>query len=225
MEWYENYQITPAVQSAIKRANQRIVQTVKTFGKDSSIYKQNVGKFKKEVYKDFIPYYSRSKSGNFTFSARAINKAIRSGKANRSFINQFLAEVAGIKIDPEGNVVEIEKGGIPTVSEIEKKTKKKIASWGESPDMYTKQEIRNIAEELAEFSESFDTSYQIYMANFGQEGAEGDPVVRELYGNYRTSGHRLTYKQLQVIKDRMDEQVKLFKAGALDFEKDNTEEL
>ena len=220
MEWYQNYQITPSVQSALKRSNQRIVQTIKTFGKSSSIYKQNIGKFQKGPYSKYL---STSKSGNLKFDVRTINKLIRSGNVPRSEINQFLSEAAGIKIDPEGNVVKIENGGIPTVSEIEKKTRKKISSWGESEDMYNKQEVRDIAEQLAEFSENFQTTYEAYIANFGEASAREDSVVRELYGDYRA--HRLTYRQLQQIKNKMEADLKEAKEESLQFERDNTEEL
>ena len=52
----------------------------------------------------------------------------------------FIAIVLIVPFTLGINVVEIENGGIPTVSEIEKKTRKKISSWGESEDMYSKQE-------------------------------------------------------------------------------------
>ena len=214
MSSYNQLQSTQ-ITSAIKRANQRIAQLSKTYGSNSSVYKQEAGKFLKGAYKPFI---GTSKSGNIKFDIRAINKLIRS-QGNSSQVQRMLAEITGIKFDSEGDIKEIKGAGVPTVSELNKRTEKKLERWGEDPGDYSKKELQNITEQLAEFSENFQTAYNEYIANFGESEARKDTTIQTLYGEFRNK--RLSYRDLEQIKKRMEEANAAARSEALEFEKEN----
>lgn len=223
--WYENPEITKEVQRTLKRANQRIVQVAKTFGKDSSTYNQYVGKtLSKRIVKDFVTVSEGgkkvgkgvTKGGYQKLDVRSINKMIRSGNADLSKVNQILAEFGGIRITPKGQIREVEGGGVPTLTSIEQRTRQKIENMGDSPDMYSKKEVRDITEELAEFSKNFQTVYDDYKAEFGIEAGADDPVIGQLYGKNRSG--RLSYKKLQDIKNKMEADLKEAESNALAFE-------
>lgn len=207
---------TTQITSAIKRANQRIAQLSKTYGRNSSVYKQEAGKFLKGAYKPFV---GTSKSGNIKFDIREINKLIRS-QGNSSQVQRMIAEIAGIKFDQEGDIKEIKGAGVPTVSELTKRTEKKLERWGEDPGDYSKKELQNITEQLAEFSENFQTAYNEYIANFGESEARKDTTIQTLYGEFRNK--RLTYRELEQIKKRMEEANAAARSEALEFEKENS---
>lgn len=207
---------TQQITSALKRANQRIAQLSKTYGRNSSIYKQEAGKFLKGSYK---PYISTSASGNIKFDIRSINKLIRS-QGDTSQVQRMIAEMTGIKFDSEGNAKQIKGGGVPTVSELTKRTEKKLERWGEDPGEYSKKELQAITETLAEFSENFQTAYNEYIANYGESEARKDTTIQTLYGDFRNK--RLTYREMEQIKKRMEEMNALAKGQALEFEEDNT---
>lgn len=206
---------TTQITSAIKRANQRIAQLSKTYGRNSSVYKQEAGKFLKGAYKPFV---GTSKSGNIKFDIREINKLIRS-QGNSSQVQRMIAEIAGIKFDQEGNIKEIKGAGVSTVSELTKRTEKKLERWGEDPGDYSKKELQNITEQLAEFSENFQTAYNEYIANFGESEARKDTTIQTLYGEFRNK--RLTYRELEQIKKRMEDANAAARSEALEFEKEN----
>lgn len=207
---------TTQITSAIKRANQRIAQLSKTYGRNSSVYKQEAGKFLKGAYKPFV---GTSKSGNIKFDIREINKLIRS-QGNSSQVQRMIAEIAGIKFDQEGDIKEIKGAGVPTVSELTKRTEKKLERWGEDPGDYSKKELQNITEQLAEFSENFQTAYNEYIANFGESEARKDTTIQTLYGEFRNK--RLTYRELEQIKKRMEDANAAARSEALEFEKENS---
>ena len=207
---------TTQITSALKRANQRIAQISKTYGRNSSVYKQEAGKFLKGAYQ---PYISTSKSGNIKFDIRSINKLIRS-QGDTSQVQRMLADIAGIKFDKEGDIKEIKGGGVPTVSELTKRTEKKLERWGEDPGEYTKKELHKITETLAEFSENFQTAYNEYISKYGEAEARKDTTIQTLYGDFRNK--RLTYRELENIKARMEEMNAAARDEALQFEKDNT---
>ena len=229
---------TAQITSALKRANQRIAQLGKTYGYNSSIYKQEAGKFEKGAYKDLVRYTTSKARGrnvqkqkegkwespesHIAFDIKAINKLIRSG-GNPSEIDRVLAEFAGIKIRPDGEIVEVKGGGVPTLTELEKRTIKKLERWGEDPGDYNKKQLQNITEQLAEFSENFQTSYETYMAKFGEAEARKDSTIQLLYGEYRNK--RLTYRQLEEIKNKMETYIAGAASEALTFEEENTNEL
>ena len=218
MARYNQLQIAQ-VTSALKRANQRIAQLSKTYGRNSSVYKQEAGKYLKGAYKDYVSF---SKSGNVKFDIRSINKLLRSDAAPGK-VERIIAEFAGIKFDEEGNVRQIKGGGVPTLTELEHRTKKKLEKWGEDPGDYNKQELQSITEKLAEFSENFQTSYEVFMAKYGEAEARKDSTIQLLYGDYRNK--RLSYRQLEEIKNTMDNYIKDANAEALNFEEENTSEL
>ena len=235
------------ISSAIKRANQRMNQIGKTYGFESSVYKQEVGKFQKGAFKDLTRTTTgkargrnvakatqgewKSPGKHMAFNTKAIMDLVRREGAS-SKVNVVLGELAGVKI--KGNFSEHEElgvplrldirklkgGGVPTVSELTKRTEKKLERMGEDPGDYTKKELQKITEQLYEFSENFQTSYNEYMAQYGEEGASKDPTIKLLYGENRN--RRLTYPELEAIKARMDEMTAAAKNDALSFEKDNT---
>ena len=210
---------TTQITSALKRANQRIAQLGKTYGRNSSVYKQEAGKYLKGAYKDYISF---SKSGNIKFDIRSIMKLVRSD-APPGKIDRIIAEFAGLKFDEEGNAKEIKGGGVPTLTELEKRTRKKLEKWGENPYEYTKGQLQSITEELAEFSENFQTSYEVFMAKYGEAEARKDSTIQLLYGEYRNK--RLSYRQLEEIKNKMDTFIANANKEAISFEEDNTDEL
>ena len=234
MSYYNRLQ-TQQISSAIKRANQRINQLAKIYGKDSSVYKQEVGKFLKGAYKPFVTMTSGKARGrnvakalagtykapesHLAFNVREIMKLVRS-QGNTSQVQRMIAEIAGMKFDAEGNPKQIKGAGIPTVSELTKRTEKKLERWGEDPGDYSKKELQGITEQLAQFSESFQTAYNEYIANFGESEARKDSTIKTLYGEFRNK--RLTYRELEQIKQRMEEANKAATSEALQFEKDNT---
>lgn len=215
MSRYNQLQTTQ-ITSALKRANQRIAQLAKTYGKTSSVYKQEAGKFLKGSYKPFI---GTSASGNIKFDIRSINKLIRD-QGDTSQVQRMIAEITGMKFDADGTPKQIKGAGIPTVSELNKRTEKKLERWGEDPGDYSKKELQNITEQLAEFSENFQTAYNEYIANYGESEARKDSTIQTLYGNFRNK--RLTYRELEQIKKRMEEANAAASSQALQFEKDNT---
>lgn len=210
---------TQQITSALKRANQRIAQLGKTYGRNSSVYKQEAGKYLKGAYKDYVSF---SKSGNVKFDIRPIMKLVRSNEPTGK-IERIIAEFTGLKFDEEGNAKQIKGGGVPTLTDLEKRTRKKLEKWGENPYDYTKTQLQSITEELAEFSENFQTSYEIFMAKYGEAEARKDSTIQLLYGDYRNK--RLSYRQLEEIKNKMDNYIANANAEALSFEEENTSEL
>lgn len=215
------------ITNALKRSNQRIAQLGKTYGQQSSIYKQEAGKFLKGAY---APYMTKSSSGNIKFDIRAINKLVRS-QGDSSQVQRMLAEMGGIKFNYNvkevngkevrtiGDIKDLKGGGISTLSKIDKRTEKKLERMGEDPADYTRAELRKIAEELAEFSESFQTAYNEYIAKYGEEEALKDPTIKMLYGENRDK--RLTKEQFEAIKNKMEEMNAIARGDALAFENDN----
>lgn len=238
MSRYSQLQTTQITQ-ALKRANQRIAQLGKTYGTNSSVYKQEAGKFLKGAYKDYIKLTDpttphgrniqkfiegnwKPKQQNIKFDIRSIMKMIREDK-NPSEVDRVLAEFAGVKFRPDGEIVEIKGAGVPTLTQLEKRTTKKLERWGEDPGDYNKKELQGITEKLAEFSENFQTSYETYMAKFGEAEARKDSTIQMLYGDYRNK--RLTYRQLEEIKNKMEEYISGASSEAVTFEEENTNEL
>lgn len=212
---------TAQITSALKRANQRIVQLGKTYGQQSHIFKQEAGKYLKGAYKNYVTF---SKSGNIKFDIRAINKLIRSD-ANPSEVDRVLAEFAGIKVRPDGEIVEVKGGGVPTTKEVDKRITKRLERLGEDWTQMDKQEIRGRGEMMYEFQENFQTTYETYIAKFGEAEASKDSTIRVLYGEYRGSKKRLTYDELYSVKEKMQSYINEAANEALTFEEDNTNEL
>ncbi len=207
------------INSALKRANQRIVQLAKTYGKDSSVYKQEVGKFEKGAFSEYV---KTSASGYKKFDIRSINKLIRS-QGNTSQVVRMIADMAGIMFDADGNMKQIKGGGVPTTSELDKRTEKKLERWGEDPGEVSKKELRKITEQLAQFSENFQTTYNTYFARFTESEARENAVVSQLYSENRD--HRLTYRQLEQIKEEMTKEIQAAQEEALRFEEENKHDL
>lgn len=213
---------TAQITSALKRANQRIVQLGKTYKPQSHIFKQEAGKFLKGAYSKYVTY---SKSGNIKFDIRAINKLIRSD-ANPSEVDRVLAEFAGIKVRPDGEIVEIKGGGVPTTTEVDKRITKRLERLGEDWTQMSKQEIRGRGEMMYEFQENFQTTYETYIAKFGEAEARKDSTIQVLYGEFRGSKKKqLTYDELYRVKEKMQSYINEAASEALTFEEDNTNEL
>lgn len=241
--WYQNPQITNYVQSTLKRSNQRIAQLTKTFGEDSATWRQEVGKFKKKGYSQWMSVSEggkkigragkqgkETKGGNVKFDVRKINQAIRSGSVSRSEINRFLADAAGILIQPDGSIKELKRavdvngktkyiddGGIPSTSQILRKTEKKLERMGEDPAEKSRKELLDITKTLAEFSENFDTTYDAFINKYGEEEGKKDPVISQLWGEREK---RLSYSKLQEIRKKMEAMLLEAASDAISFEVD-----
>ena len=216
--WYQNPMLRTILQMTLKKSNQRIVQLSKTYGPNSSLFKQATAVLQKSGVSQFV---SQSKSGNIKVDIRKINRLIASGKANRNELNQVLAQIAGVKIDENGDIKELTNQGIKTVSQIRKDTKKKLANMGEDPKEMTDKEVDRIAEKLAAFSEAFDTAYNVAISRLGEKKLSTDPITKKLWGSNRVRKGRLTYRELEEIMDRLQEMIQKSKQDALSVEKKN----
>ena len=227
--------------------NQRMSQIGKTYGYESSVYKQEVGKFEKGAFSQFTRKTAAKARGrnvakaaegkykppesHLAFDTKSIMKLVREEGAT-SRVNTILSELAGVKItgnfteanepgvELKLNIKELKGGGVPTISKLDKRTEKKLERWGEDPGDYSKKDLRALTEKLAQFSENFQSSYDDYIAKFGEDSARKDPIIKVMYGEFR-GGKRLTYSELGAIKERMDEMVGEAKSQALSFEADN----
>lgn len=240
------------IASMIKAVNTRITQLGKTYKFDSSIYKQEVGKFEKGAYKEFVRYtepkargrnVQKQKEGKWkapeshiAFDTKAIMNQIRTEGLN-SKTQTLLAELLGVKVKPTSMVGSPEEGwkildmtlqelkgaGVPTVTQVDKRITKRLEKLGEDWTQMSKKQIRREGENLYEFSENFQTTYETYMAKFGEEEARGDTVIQRLYGDFRDK--QLTYPELERIKQRMQDRIDEAANEALGFENENTNEL
>ena len=251
MPRYSQLQLTQ-ISNAIKKANTRITQLGKTYKFDSSIYKQEVGKFEKGAYKDFTRYTTpkprgrnvqKAKEGKWkapeshiAFDTRAIMNLVKK-EGPTSQVNRILAEIAGIKVVPKSvkgspeegwevidvDIKDVKGGGIPTTKEVDKRITKRLEKLGEDWTQMSTSQIRHKGEVLYEFSENFQTTYETYIAKFGEEEARKDTVIQRLYGDFRDK--QLKYPELEAIKQRMEDYINAAANEALGFENDNTNEL
>lgn len=223
------------IASALKRANQRIVQLRKTYGAHSSVYKQEVGKFLKASYSPYIRVTNlntRQSTKTFSvtkdswkpneqrvaFDIRAVKKLVKTHGIDSTEVTRMLADMAGIKFDAEGNMKEIKGAGVPTVSDLDRRARKKLERLGEDPFEKSPKELRKITEELAQFSESFQTAYNDYKSKHTEDEMRKDPIISKLYSENRE--HRLTYASLEKIRDAMMGLREEATDGALKFEED-----
>lgn len=218
MIWYQNPLLKTYLQMILKTSNQRIVQLGKTYGTNSSTFKQATAILQKSGVSQFS---STSASGFPKIDIRKVNRLVSSGKADRTELNQVLSQIAGIKIDESGNIEKLKNQGIKTVTQIRKQTKKKLVNQGEDPSEMPVKEIDRITEKLAEFSESFDTSYDIAMGRVGEKQLRSDPITRKLWGENRGGRGKLTYRDMEDIMDRLNEMIKKSKEDALSVEQKN----
>jgi len=250
------YKLDPVMEaeisSKIKAANARITQIGKTYGFESSIYKQEVGKFEKGAYQEFIrrtegkargKNVQREREGKWTptpshiaFDSKKIMDLVRKEGASPR-VNTILSELIGVKIvgnfqEHEQDKVplklelkEVKGGGVSTTTKIDKQITKRLERLGEDWTQMTKQEIRNRGEMMYEFQENFQTTYETYIAKFGEAEARKDSTIKVLYGEFRGSKKRLTYDELYSIKEKMTSYINEAANDALKFEEENTEEL
>ena len=242
------------IRSALKRSNQRIAQIGKTYGTNSSVYKQEAGKFLKGAFAGYTTtsqggkewyrkdpntgekkLYAVAKGGNIKFDIKKIMKDLKKEGASPK-MKTLLAEIAGIRLyqepikDAQGNITGYEKEiklrtlpktGVSTLTQIRKRTEKKLERMGIDPGDYSNKEIDVETERLAEFSENFQTTYDAYMSQFGQEEAEKDNDIKMLYGKNRE--RRLTRDEFIKIKDKMDQALREEAEAGLQFEKNEQE--
>ena len=209
--WYSNPLLTTKIQSNLKRANQRIATLTKDFGEDSAVWKHEVGILQKGPWKEYLSRsvsgkkHGRnvSKGGNLKFDVRSINQAVRSGKMSRSSLNRLLIQAAGIFVDKEGEVHEIEGGGIKSESQILSEAASKFEDWESETETKTKKGKIKVTEELAEFSESINIVYKEAKEWAGEEDMRQDEITRELWAENRTG--KLSYSKLKQIKKRLQE--------------------
>lgn len=211
------------LQSKLKAINQRIVQLTKTFGSDSPIVQDQVDVLKKGAAQQFL---DTSASGNVKISMRKVTSALK-GENGLNEVNEVLSKIAGIKINPDGSVTDLPKQGVKTVQEVRKQIRKRLEKLGEDPSEYTQAEQTSIYEEILRFEQSFETAYQATIANedIGEKKMRSDPVTQKLWGENRPGFRRLTYRELEQIKNRMDQMLAEAKAKALSFEEKNKKDL
>ena len=232
--WYSNDLLTAKIQSNLKRANQRIAILTKDFGEDSSVWKHEVGVLQKGPWKDYLSRSvagkkrgtrsrgtSVSKGGNLKFDVRSINQAVRSGKMSRSALNRLLIQAAGIFVDKDGEVHEIEGGGIRSETEILKEAASKFEDWDSETSTKTKKGKIEVTEELAEFSESINIVYKEAKEWAGEEEMRQDETTRELWAENRNG--KLKYSDLKKIKKRLQELTDNAKASAFAVEENYNE--
>ena len=218
MSWYNNPLLKTYLQMILKKSNQRIVQLGSTYGTRSTYFKQATSVLKKGAVQEFA---STSASGYPKIDIRKINKLISSGKADRKELNQVLSQIAGIKITETGDIEKLSNQGIKTVKEIRKATAKRLANMGEDPREYTQKEIDKVTEALANFEESFETTYEVCMARVGEKEMKNDQVTRKLWGENRGKKGRLTYSDMTKIMERMGVMMAEANDSALSVEKKN----
>ena len=141
---------------------------------------------------------------------------------NRVFVDQ---DVIFPEDFDKGDIKEIKGAGVPTVTEVDKRITQRLERFGEDWTQMSKKEIREAGEEMYEFSESFQTTYNTYMANYGEPEARKDNIISLMYSDLRGKKSRLTYPQLKEIKTKMENMIAEARGKALEFEEDNTDEL
>ena len=225
MNWYENPVLRATLQSALKRSNARIANLAKKYGTSSPVYKKETDKFFAPNYKQFMSISQGGKKvgnnvtigGNLKFDVKSINKYILSGTADRSQVNQLLAEAAGIKIDPEGNVVPIQKGGIKTITQIRKGASQTAKNMGINPHEMTNEELDVFANEIADFASNFQVAYDAFIARYGEETARQDPYIGQMYDRKKA----LSYSKMIEINRRFNEYKEDERLFVNNFEGDN----
>lgn len=242
LRWYQKPGLTEATQSALKKANRRLVKLAAEYGQDSNVYKNEIAVFEKDPnWAKYLsksdptknPQYRKGKSKTTAvvdkFDVRKFNQDLRSGNITRMSANMFLMNAAGIRINEDGSTsnVPVTHGvsGIATVSELKRQAKARLERRGEEPGNITAEDIRKETERLAEVSQSFDTEYDDYVASKTESGAKRDRIVKRLWtkehGGSRDDKEQLSQEELEKIIARMKEINEKNKKKALDFEKKN----
>ena len=245
--FFNNPILTTITQMALKKANQRIVALAKHYGTNSSIFKREVGMI---FGGPMSQYADTSKSGFPKINIRKINQALRGGKLSLTEANQILTHFAGVKINEVTvedkrtgklsiihEVKEIKKGGIKTVQQVRSDTKKRLASMGEdykdvlddmeepNENLSDNQKLDRLAEELAEFSENFQTAYDTATQRIKNIATiKNNPITGKLWGDNR-GNRRLTYKEMIEIKKELNRLSKEAKEKATSFENKNGKEV
>ena len=235
--WYQNPLLRTALQMALKKSNQRLVQLAKTFGPNSEIYKREAGILQKGAAQKYITTSSginpitkvyNPANINTKIDISKLNKDIFAGNINRSDLNRLLSEVAGIRVDQNGDVVQIANQGIKTVGQIRKDARKRLERMGEDPSELTADEVIDLYEDILGFENSFQSAYEIANQRLETKALTSDPITSKLYGTKkggtRADGERLTYNELKQIRDRFVQLAAEAKRQTLSFEAGNTEE-
>lgn len=234
--WFNNPLLTTVTQMALKKANQRIVALAKHYGTNSSIFKREVGMI---FGGPMSQYADTSKSGFPKINIRKINQALRGGKLSLTEANQILTHFAGLKVDEDGNTKEIKKGGIKTIQQVRKDVKKRLAGLGEDykdvlEDMEEapgekisdNEKLDRLAEELAEFSENFQTAYDTAMARVKSvSDIKNNSITGKLWSENRGGKKKLTYRELIEIKKELGRLALDAISKATSFENANTTEV
>ena len=161
---------------------------------------------------------------NVKIDISKINKLVASGKADRTELNNILTNLAGIKINENGDVERIANQGVKTIKQIEKATTKRLENMGEDPREKSKQEVKKITEHLAEFDQNFQSAYEKGMARAGESALKNNPVTSYLW-SARNGGkrgdRRLTYREMENILEELNKITSEAQNKALKFEENN----
>lgn len=224
--WYQNPLLRTVLQMTLKKSNQRLVQLAKTFGPNSEIYKREAKILQTGAARQYV---GTSASGFDKVDISKLNKDIFRGNLSRADLNQLLSQVAGIKVDQNGDVIQIADQGVKTVGQIRKAAKKRLERMGEDPSELTADEVIDLYEDILGFENSLQTAYDVAMARMSESEIKKDPVTSRLWsskhGGRRADGERLTYNELKEIRDRFVTLAAKAKRQTLSFEAGNTNEL
>ena len=136
-------QLLNEIRLAFKRANQRIVELGKQFGKKSNVLKNEIAWMEKGAVNQ---YTGVSGSGNKKFDISKITRDFKEGKLSQDELNEIMIKAAGQKVS-NGELVGSGKG-ISTTIDIKERVPEAGADWKEQ------------AEELAEIEQNFQTEYE-----------------------------------------------------------------
>ena len=136
-------QLLNEIRLAFKRANQRIVELSKQFGKGSNILKNETAFMSKGAVNK---YTGVSQSGNQKFDIAKITNDFKSGKLSQDELNEIMIKAAGVKISND-EIVGSGKG-IATKIDIKERVPDAGEDWKEQ------------AEDLAEIEQNFQTEYE-----------------------------------------------------------------
>lgn len=187
-----NKQSIKKLDRALKVINQRIAEYGKEnqFGRDSNVYKQTVGQFET---KDLERFIGTSKSGNFKFDIRAINKELSKPGPHPEL--EKILNVAGYREGKPGYLRQTKEGKlIKTVTELKREWKESLDPTGNKTDRELKDEI-DIAIDLADDFKSLIYEFQ---------DTYGSDAIHEKYPElFGTGRGKLTKAQYNKIRSGM----------------------
>ena len=195
MNYQLNTQSIKKLDRALKVINQRIAEYAKPeqFGRGSAVYKNAIAPFDVDALQSFI---GTSKSGNFKFDIKAINRALRSGEPHPEL--ESVLNVAGYTYGKPGFLRQTKEGKmIKTVSQLKNE-------WRETLDPVHNKTERELKDEISvatELAEDFKSLIYEYQETFGDDVAKDK--FPNLYGKGRGELSKSEYRKIRdgMIRD------------------------